>query len=75
MLNHLTPYYNSIEFKEAIFDNNISGLYGGGLSIFIASAFDFLIMYNNVIEIEDCMFSNNKATGGTALDISPDTLK
>ena len=72
--NHLTPYYNSIEFKETRFDNN-TGLYGGGLSIFIASAFDFLIKYKNVIEIEDCMFSNNKATGGTALDISPDTLK
>ena len=68
------PHYNQIEFKGTIFDGN-TGLYGGGLSIFIASVLNFLSMYNNVIEIQDCVFSDNTATGGTAVDISPDTLK
>ena len=68
------PQYNQIEFKKTQFDNN-TGLYGGGLSIFIASVLNFLPMYYNFIVIEDCVFSDNTATGGTALDISPDTLK
>ena len=72
--NSIAPWRNYIEFSRTNFTDNI-GLYGGGMSVFIASVLSFNENDKNEIVIRDCQFHRNQATGGTALDISPDTLK
>ena len=70
----IAPWSNHIYFSGTSFTDNV-GLYGGGMSISIASVVSFNENHTNKIVINDCLFHRNQAMGGTALDISPDTLK